>query len=74
MTDDSYETVRDQILTGLRDGATLDFADMTAYLAGQSMARQYIPERLEIVAELPRTPRGKIQKFRLREIAKSATD
>ena len=55
----------------LRDGATLDFADMTAYLAGQSMARQYIPERLEIVAELPRTPSGKIQKFRLRETAKS---
>jgi len=56
----------------LRDGASLDFADMAAYLAGQSMARQYIPERLEIVAELPRTPSGKIQKFRLRETARSA--
>jgi cyclohexanecarboxylate-CoA ligase len=32
------------------------------------MARQYIPERLEIVSELPRTPSGKIQKFRLREV------
>jgi cyclohexanecarboxylate-CoA ligase len=34
------------------------------------MARQYMPERLEIVAELPRTPSGKIQKFRLREMAR----
>ena len=55
----------------LRDGASLSFADMTAYLADQRMARQYIPERLEIVTEMPRTPSGKIQKFRLREIAKT---
>jgi cyclohexanecarboxylate-CoA ligase len=54
----------------LREGAALDFAGMAAYLAGQQMARQYIPERLEIVPELPRTPSGKIQKFRLREMAR----
>ena len=52
----------------LREGAVLSFADMTGYLQAQHMARQYIPERLEIVAELPRTPSGKIQKFRLREV------
>jgi cyclohexanecarboxylate-CoA ligase len=34
------------------------------------MARTYIPERVEIVEELPRTPSGKVQKFRLREIAR----
>jgi cyclohexanecarboxylate-CoA ligase len=33
------------------------------------MARPYWPERLELVAEMPRTPSGKIQKFRLREMA-----
>ena len=55
----------------LRDGASFTFADMTAYLAEQRMARQYVPERLEIVTEMPRTPSGKIQKFRLREIAKT---
>jgi cyclohexanecarboxylate-CoA ligase len=53
----------------LREGAEFDFAEMAAYLGGQQMARQYIPERLEIVSELPRTPSGKIQKFRLREVA-----
>ena len=51
----------------LREGAALSFADMTGYLQAQHMARQYIPERLEIVDALPRTPSGKIQKFRLRE-------
>ncbi|TCZ53406.1 AMP-binding protein [Roseicella aquatilis] len=54
----------------LRDGASLSLADMAAYLDAQKMARQYWPERLEIVEELPRTPSGKIQKFRLRELAR----
>lgn len=54
----------------LREGASLSFAEMVAHLEAQRMARQYIPERLEIVEELPRTPSGKIQKFRLREMAR----
>ncbi|MFZ2868783.1 AMP-binding protein [Zavarzinia sp.] len=53
----------------LREGASLGFDEMIAYLREQKMAQQYFPERLEIVDELPRTPSGKIQKFRLREIA-----
>ena len=48
------------------------FEQMTAYLAEQKMARQYIPERLEIVTDLPRTPSGKVQKFKLRETARGA--
>lgn len=50
-----------------RDGASFTFGDMQAYLRGQDMAVQYIPERLELLEDLPRTPSGKIQKFRLRE-------
>ncbi|PWR20979.1 AMP-binding protein [Zavarzinia compransoris] len=53
----------------LREGASFSFEAMIAYLKEQRMAQQYFPERLEIVDELPRTPSGKIQKFRLREIA-----
>lgn len=56
----------------LKEGATLTFAGMVEHLEAQRMARQYIPERLEIVEELPRTPSGKIQKFRLREMARSS--
>jgi cyclohexanecarboxylate-CoA ligase len=57
----------------LRDGASLSLADVTAYLEDQRMARQYMPERLEILSELPRTPSGKIQKFKLRELARAFT-
>jgi cyclohexanecarboxylate-CoA ligase len=53
----------------LKEGAGLTLEDMRAYLTAQQMARQYIPERIEIVEELPRTPSGKVQKFRLREMA-----
>ena len=45
-------------------------ADVTTFLAGYRIAKQYYPERLEIVDTLPRTPSGKIQKFKLRDIAK----
>ncbi|MFO0155070.1 MAG: AMP-binding protein, partial [Alphaproteobacteria bacterium] len=55
----------------LRDGASLTLPEVTAYLEAQRMARQYMPERLEILPELPRTPSGKIQKFKLREIARA---
>jgi cyclohexanecarboxylate-CoA ligase len=41
--------------------------DLRTHLSGLGMAKQYWPERLEIKAELPRTPSGKIQKFALRE-------
>jgi cyclohexanecarboxylate-CoA ligase len=37
------------------------------------MARQYLPERLEVVPEMPRTPSGKIQKFKLRETVGTGT-
>ncbi|MDP6271316.1 MAG: AMP-binding protein, partial [Alphaproteobacteria bacterium] len=57
----------------LRDGQSLDFEAMVAFLNEGKIARNYLPERLEIVAEFPRTPSGKIQKFKLREMAKELT-
>lgn len=56
----------------LRPGASLSFAEMVAYLKEQKMAMQYIPERLEVVEDVPRTPSGKIQKFKLRDMAKGS--
>jgi cyclohexanecarboxylate-CoA ligase len=49
----------------------LALAELTRFLAAQGMTKQYWPERLELVEEMPRTPSGKIQKFRLREMAAS---
>lgn len=53
----------------LRPGATFDFPIMIDYLQKGGLIKQYLPERLEVIAEFPRTPSGKIQKFMLREWA-----
>ncbi|HEX5193627.1 MAG TPA: AMP-binding protein [Solirubrobacteraceae bacterium] len=58
----------------LAAGAELDFASMQRYLDGRRVAKPYWPERLEVVAALPRTPSGKIQKFVLREHARQFTE
>ncbi len=55
----------------LRAGATLDFLAMQRFLDERRVAKPYWPERLEVLESLPRTPSGKIQKFRLRERAKA---
>jgi cyclohexanecarboxylate-CoA ligase len=55
----------------LREGARFAFAEMIAYLETQQLARQYFPEYLEILPQMPMTVSGKIQKFQLRETAKS---
>jgi cyclohexanecarboxylate-CoA ligase len=55
----------------LRPGQQLSFEDMSEFLGAQKIARQYIPERLEIRDALPATPSGKIQKFKLREMLKA---
>ena len=54
----------------LRPGRCVKLPELAAYLEQVQMARQYFPERLEIVEEMPRTASGKIQKSRLRRIAR----
>ncbi len=49
-----------------RDRQTLNMKGMQAFLAGRGIAKVYWPERLEVVAELPRTANGKIRKTDLR--------
>jgi cyclohexanecarboxylate-CoA ligase len=53
-----------------KPGQSLTFAEMVDFLKGQRIALQYIPERLVLRAEMPATPSGKIQKFKLREIVR----
>jgi cyclohexanecarboxylate-CoA ligase len=53
----------------LRPGEKLDLAGVQACMAENKVAKQYWPERIEIVTELPKTPAGKVQKYQLREIA-----
>ena len=58
----------------LKPGASFTFEEMTAFLKAQRLTPQYIPERIEILEELPRTPSGKIQKFRLRDTFEKPND
>ncbi len=50
----------------LRQGRTLELADVTAYLREHAVATPKLPERLEIVEALPMTATGKVQKHVLR--------
>jgi cyclohexanecarboxylate-CoA ligase len=55
----------------LRHGQALDLAAICRHLAGEGFSKHFWPEHLEVLAEMPRTPTGKIQKFVLRELAKN---
>lgn len=46
----------------------LTFETLQAFLEGKKVAKQYWPERLEILENFPQTASGKIQKFKLREL------
>jgi cyclohexanecarboxylate-CoA ligase len=50
------------------------FGEMQRFLDGQHVAKQYWPERLEIVDAMPRNPVGKIKKFVLRERARELSE
>jgi 3-phosphoshikimate 1-carboxyvinyltransferase len=54
----------------VKDGALLGFEEMCRYLDGHQAAKQYWPERLQLVPDLPRNPIGKVQKFELRARAR----
>jgi cyclohexanecarboxylate-CoA ligase len=54
----------------LRRGARLDLGALCRRLEAEGFSKHFWPERLEVLAEMPRTATGKIQKFVLRELAK----
>jgi acyl-CoA synthetase len=47
--------------------------DVRAHFGANGVARQKWPEYLHEVVEFPRTPGGKVQKFKVREHARSVT-
>ncbi len=55
-----------------RPGQTFSMEDMLGWFDEHDMAKQYWPENLHVIEEMPRTPSGKIQKFKLREMAAEA--
>jgi cyclohexanecarboxylate-CoA ligase len=51
-----------------REGQTITLEEIVSFLEGHELARQKLPERLELVSEFPTTPSGKIQKYKLRDL------
>ncbi len=49
------------------EGEAPTLAELTAFLDAAGMAKQFWPESLTVVEEMPKTPSGKIQKFVLRQ-------
>ncbi len=47
-------------------GADLTVRELGEFLGGHGVAKQFYPEAVRVMEELPRTPSGKIQKFALR--------
>ena len=50
----------------VREGETLTLEELIQYLDGLGIAKYKLPEYLQILKELPMTPTGKIQKFKLK--------
>lgn len=49
-------------------GEQISLQNLCSFLEEHDLARQKLPERLELIAELPRTASGKVQKFHLRNL------
>ena len=59
----------------LAEGGSLDMEAMRNFLLREGLSKRFVPERLEFVGEMPKTPSGKIRKVELREsFAKEPAD
>jgi acyl-CoA synthetase len=55
----------------LNDGGTMELTELTDFLKSAGSSNEYLPERLEVVDEIPRSSGAKIAKGELRQIAAS---
>ena len=51
----------------LAEGGSLDMEAMRNFLLREGLSKRFVPERLQFVEEMPKTPSGKIRKVELRE-------
>lgn len=58
----------------IADGEPPTLDELREFLAAQQVTPQFWPEQLIICTELPTTPSGKVQKFKLRDLAGQAAD
>lgn len=58
----------------LKDGGVLDLPALVEHLLQQGVSKELLPERLEVLDELPRSSGGKVAKGQLREDIRSALE
>ena len=58
------------VFVELLNDCQLTLADLTEHLAARGVSREWWPERLWVLAELPRSSGGKVAKGELRELAR----
>ena len=51
----------------LKQAGALDLPTLVAHLLTQGVSKELLPERLEVLEELPRSSGGKVAKGQLRE-------
>ncbi|MFJ8927535.1 AMP-binding protein [Streptomyces sp. NPDC102364] len=56
------------------DGGALEPDEVRELFARHGVAPQKVPERIEVVADLPRAPSGKVRKFELRDRLRGGAD
>jgi acyl-CoA synthetase len=62
------------VFAELKNGQTLDLPTLVEHLLAQGMSKELLPERLEILDDLPRSSGGKIAKGQLRDIIRSTLE
>jgi cyclohexanecarboxylate-CoA ligase len=56
------------VVVTAKDAEPMTVASLAEYLLARGLSRHYLPERVVALPELPMTPSGKIQKFKIREM------
>lgn len=69
------EYLEDEVMASVvcREGQQLDVPELIQFCASQ-MAYFMVPRFIEVLAELPQTPTGKVEKYKLREAAEKRLD
>ena len=58
------------IFVTLKKGGPVSFEEILSYLRERKISVLYLPERMEVIEEMPLTNVGKVDKMRLREVIK----
>jgi acyl-CoA synthetase len=62
------------LVVELKGNTAVDLPDLVEHLLAQGVSKELLPERLEVLDELPRSSGGKIAKGQLRDTIRSTLE